>query len=633
MSNGFHGKILFVDLTTKSTEVKTFHEDFYRKYLGGGSFGAYFLLKMTKPDTDPLAPRNVLTLAPSVTTGAAVSGVSRCCMSALSPITHMVADSQSGGNIGPAIKRAGIDAVVISGKSPTPVYLYIRPGEVQLLDASHLWTRPVTKVLEKLESELGKKGLCIAQCGPAGERLVRFASVMVDHNDVFGRTGLGAVMGSKNLKAVVIKASEKVPFADPDLLKILARKANQRLPDAGFPATLRKYGTPGVVNNQASVGNLATRNHSRSFHPEHEKLDGSYFEDELGAGSSTCYGCVVRCRKVVRAQKPYPLTDELGGPEFETLGLLGSNLDITDAAAVAHASQMCGQYGMDTITMGGLAAMAMECYEHGIISKDDLGGVELSWGSAESLFDLIDMVGQRKGIGDILAEGFSAFIKKFGPEVEPYAIHVKDQGLAVHMPQVKPSLALMYAACPIGPDHQSSEHDWLLASGGEDCKALGIIGQGDAASEGLPKVRMTVYSQIYYSLLDNLSLCQFCWGPGNLFSYRDLEDLLAATTGWQMSMWELMKCGERRLTMQRQINAKRGFSAEHDKLPKRLFAPLPDGPSKGRHVNRERFPGMLREFYGMLGWDMDSGNPPEGKLVELGLEWTIPQKIIEEEQR
>ncbi len=623
MPKGFHGKILFVDLTNRTSEIKTFKEDFYRKYLGGGSFGAYFLLKNTDADTDPLDPQNVLTIAPSVTTGVAVSGVSRCCMSALSPVTNMVADSQSGGNIGPAIKRAGLDAVVITGKSSSPVYLYIQPDDIQIRDASHLWTKPVTQVHDELESELGKKGLCIAQCGPAGEKLVRFACVMVDHNDVFGRTGLGAVMGSKNLRAVVIKENRKIPFADPQLLKTLAQKANARLPDAGFPATLRKYGTPGVLSNQASVGNLATKNHSRSFHPEHEKLDGSHFEDELGAGSSTCYGCVVRCRKKVKAKSPFPLTEKLGGPEFETLGLMGSNLDMVDPAAVAYASQKCGEYGMDTITMGALAAMTMECYEHGIISKDDLGGIDLKWGCAEGLFQLIDKVGQREGIGDIIAEGFTAFVDRYGPEAEPYAIHVKNQGLAVHMPQVKPSLALMYAACPIGPDHQSSEHDWLLASGGQDAKALGIVGQGDAASEGLPKVRMTVYSQIYYSLLDNLSLCQFCWGPGNLFSYRDLEDLLLATTGWQVSMWELMKCGERRLAMQRQVNARRGYGSKDDRLPARLFDPLPDGPAAGRSVNKKRFPQMLREFYGMLGWDMDTGNPREAKLVELGLDWAM----------
>ncbi len=622
MPSAINGRVLFVDLGRRSSEVRSYDEDFYRKYLGGGSLGAVMLHQLTGPETDPLGPDNVLVLAPSVTTGAAVPGVSRCCLCAISPVTDMVADSQSGGDIGPAIKRLGLDAIVIQGRADAPVSLLLEPDRVTIRDASHLAGRTVPDVQDALEAELGRKRVCIAQCGPAGERLVRFACVMVGRNDVFGRTGLGAVFGSKNLRAVALRGGSRVDFADPPRLKALVRVAAERLPDSGFPAILRQHGTPGVVSNQARAGNLATRNHARAFHPEHAALDGSGFEPALGAGATTCYGCVVRCRKKVRAETPYPLTDRLGGPEFETLGLLGSNLDIGDAAVVARASQLCGEIGVDTITMGGLAGMAFECAERGLLPPDALGGHSLRWGSGDDLLWLIERVGLREGIGDVLAEGFTAFVDRFGPETAAYAVHVKNQGLAVHMPQVKPSQAMMYAACPIGPDHQSSEHDWLLASAGEDCRGLGIVGAGDAAATNSAKVRATVYSQIYYSLLDNLSLCQFCWGPGNLYTYRELEDLLAATTGWQVTFWELMKCGERRLALQRQLNAKRGYGAEHDRLPARLFEPLPDGPSQGRCVDRERFPEMLREFYGMLGWDMDSGRPTRGKLLELGLDWT-----------
>ena len=293
---------------------------------------------------------------------------------------------------------------------------------------------------------------------------------------------------------------------------------------------------------------------------------------------------------------------------------------------LAHANQMCGDLGMDTITTGALAAMVFECCEHDLIPLADLDGVKRSFANVNDLFWIIERIGKRKGIGNVLAEGFEAFVAHYGESVSPYAICVKNQGLAVHMPQVKPSQALMYAACPIGPDHQSSEHDWLLASNCEDAKALGIVGKGDAASTNSAKVRMTVYSQIYYSLLDNLSLCQFCWGPGNLFTYRDLEDLLRATCGWQVTLWELMKAAERRLCMQRQLNTLRGYDRSHDVLPDRLYQPLPDGPSQGRCVDRTRFPEMLSEFYGMLGWDPTSGKPTWSKLVELGLDWTSAER-------
>ncbi|MFC1792554.1 aldehyde ferredoxin oxidoreductase C-terminal domain-containing protein, partial [Planctomycetota bacterium] len=359
------------------------------------------------------------------------------------------------------------------------------------------------------------------------------------------------------------------------------------------------------------------------------------FEPEIGAGHTTCFACVVGCRKKVKIEKPYKVTDRLGGPEFETLGIFGSNLDITDPAAVAKANELCNNYGIDTIAMGGLAAYLFESAEKGLITPEATEGKSLGFSDPEALFWLVEHVAQRQGIGNILAEGFGAAIEHFGPETAAYAIHVKNNGLAVHMAQVKPSQALMYAVCPIGPDHMSSEHDWLLASDSEACKGLGIFRRTDpdsaeksgirpaAASCDLDKVRMTVYSQYFYSLLDTLCLCMFCWGPGNLFNYRELEELLRYTTGWECTLWELMKVGERRVNMMRQVNARRGFTREHDQLPERLGKALPDGPAKGKCVNSEAFAGMLNQYYALMGWDSKTGNPTNAKLLELGLEWTI----------
>jgi aldehyde:ferredoxin oxidoreductase len=236
---------------------------------------------------------------------------------------------------------------------------------------------------------------------------------------------------------------------------------------------------------------------------------------------------------------------------------------------------------------------------------------------------LIEKVANRQGVGDILAEGFTYAIEKFGPETEKYAIHVKNHGLAAHMTQVKPSQALIYAVCPIGADHMSSEHDWLLASGAEQAKSLGIVEREKADSISINKVRITMYSQFYYSLLDTLCLCMFCWGPGNLFSFRDIEDIVNYSTGWQCTLWELMKVGQRRINMMRQLNAKRGFSREDDSLPDRLFKPLPDGPAKGRCVDKNDFLEMLDQYYEMMGWDSENANPTSAILLELGLGWTM----------
>lgn len=624
MAKGYTGIILRVDLNTGRIEKQSFEQDFYRAYLGGGAIGTWFLLKEVPADCDPFSERNILTIAPGVTTGAAVSGASRCSVTALSPLTGAVGDSQAGGNIGPFIKRSGYDAIVISGRSDRTCILVVDGPQVEIRDAVHLAGRTVIEVQDRLEAQLDGEPWSILQCGPAGERRVRFACLMADRNDVGGRTGLGAVFGGKNLRAVCVRGSGEIDFADPQGLTGLNRLAAKRLPDASFPATLNKHGTPGVVGFQAEGGNLATHNYSKGFTPDYKKLDGQSFGPALGAGAATCFGCVVRCRKKVKASgrsPQYPLTDKLGGPEFETLGLLGSNLDITDPAAVARSSQLCGDLGLDTITMGGLAGYVFECTQQGLIPEEALEGRKVGFGKPDDLFWLIEKTAAREGIGDVLAEGFTAAIGKFGEQTAPFAVHVKNQGLAVHLPQVKPSQALMYAVCPIGPDHQSSEHDWLMEAG-EDCRGLGIIGSGDKQSTNLAKVRMTVYSQYYYSLLDTLCLCMFCWGPGNLFSYRELEDLVRFSTGWQATFFELMKAGERRINMMRQLNARRGFTRTDDRLPQRVFVPLPDGPSQGRHVDPETFPGMLDAYYGFMGWDRETGNPTQGKLMELGLDWT-----------
>ncbi|MCD6497825.1 MAG: aldehyde ferredoxin oxidoreductase family protein [Deltaproteobacteria bacterium] len=625
MAQGFWNRILRVDLTDRTWRVEEPGEAFFRTYMGGSAIGTYYLLTETAADLDPLDPANVLTLAGGVTTGAAVSGASRFGICALSPLTGLVGDSQSGGLFGPMLKRTGYDAIVVTGRAANLTMLTVEEDQVEFHDVEAWRGELVTDVLDHLDDRFGK-GYSAIQCGPAGERLVRFACLMVDRNDVGGRTGLGAVFGSKNLRAVVVRGKKKVPFAEPKKLAELNRTALSRLPNAGFPTTLNELGTPGVVSFQASAGNLATHNYSKGFHPEHEKLDGSSFESELGAGATTCYGCVVRCRKKVKSKGRFPLTDKLGGPEFETLGMLGSNLDVTDVSAVARASQLCGEYGVDTLTMGGLAGYLFECMERGLVSADQVDGKNLRFGDPDDVFWLIEQTAKREGVGDVLAEGFVAAIDHFGKETEPYAIHVKNQGLAVHMPQVKPSQAIMYAVSPIGPDHQSCEHDWLIASGGQECRGLGILGEGTAQSTNLNKVRMTAYSQFFYSMTDTLCLCQFVWGPGNLFRYSELETFVSSCTGWDVTLWELMKVGERRINMMRHLDARRGFGRVQDWLPKRVFEPLPDGPSQGRHVDEREFPRMLDDYYGIMGWDLESGNPTPGKLRELGLEWALDER-------
>ena len=626
MPNGFMGILLRVNLTTGEIVRQEMPEEFYRAYLGGGALGAYFLLAETAPDLDPLDPGNVLTIAPSVTTGSAISGVSRCSAVALSPVTGAVGEGQVGGKIGPMIKRAGFDAIVVTGRAERLSYLLVDEENTRICDASDLSGRPVSDVCSFFEKELAVKGqgISILQCGPAGEKCVRFACLLADRNDAVGRTGMGAVMGSKNLRAIVVRApnTKKVAFADPEGLKRLGALGVERLKTAEFPATLRAHGTPGIVGFQSGCGNMASYNYRTGYHPDHMNLSGETYDEKYGAGFSTCYGCAVGCRKKMKAEVPHPVSDALGGPEFETLSTLGTLLDIVEITAVARANELCNEYGLDTITMGGLAAYVFESMEKGCLSPAQMDGRALGFGKPEDLFWLIERVGRREGAGDVLAEGFTASIAHFGEATAPYAIHCKGQGLPAHMAQFKPSQAIMYAAVPIGGDHMSCEHDWLSV-GGELLKGLGVVGQPTRASMDLPKVRMTAYSQHLYSLLDSLTLCMFCWGPGNLFTYHEIVELVRYSTGWDCTFWELLKAGERKTNMMRQVNARRGFSSKDDTLPDRLYEPMPDGPSKGLHVDREVFPKMLEQYYGVMGWDLATGNPAPGKLMELGLEWAM----------
>jgi len=623
MAKGFTGKLLRVDLTGSAIETMEMPEEFYRKYMGGSAMGAYFLLKELSTAIDAFDENNIITIATGAATGAAISGVSRCCITAISPETGGAGDTQLGGSIGPMIKRAGYDGVIITGKAKTPSYLLVEKDRVQIKAADHLWGKTILEAHDDLTCEHGDKNISILQCGPAGEKLVRFSCLMGDFNDAAGRGGMGAVFGSKNLRALVVKGSGTVEFEDMAGIKALAKLGSQRLPGSGFPETLKKYGTPGVLAPQAEGGNLATHNFSRSWHKDYNNLHGATYEKELAASSTTCFGCIVGCRKKVKADSPWKVTDRLGGPEFETLGLLGSNLDITDPAAVAKANELCNNYGLDTITTGGVASYLFECLEKKILTKEECDGKSLGFNDPEGLFWLIEQIVNRRGIGDILADGLVTAVEKLGKKTAPFAIHVKNRVPAVHMAQVKPSLALMYAVSPIGADHMSNEHDWLLSSEADISRGLGILGGGDPSCTDLNKVRMTVYSQYYYSLLDTLSLCMFIWGCGSLFTYRNIEDLLKAATGWDCTMFELMKVGERRITMLRRINERQGFTAGDDTLPQRLFEALPDGPAKGRCVDAEQWPVMKRQYYEFLGWDKKTGNPRESRLRELGLEWAI----------
>jgi aldehyde:ferredoxin oxidoreductase len=320
---------------------------------------------------------------------------------------------------------------------------------------------------------------------------------------------------------------------------------------------------------------------------------------------------------------PYKIRAEYGGPEYETISMLGSNLAIGDLSLVSKANEICNKYTMDTISAGGLIAFAMECFENKLITLKDTDGLDLTFGNGEAVLKLLKMIALRQGIGNILADGYEKAISIWGEACRPFAIHTKGQSFPAHMPRVKPSQALMYAVNPFGADHMSSEHDWLVAADTDMARGLGLMDFSGIEKLDSAKVKATMFSQFYFSLMDTLTLCDFCWGLGALYNFKDIEQLIESVTGWQVTFWELMRAGERRINLMKAFNAREGFDRSRDRLPGRVFEPIPDGPSKGSVIDPDELEVALDQYYSMMNWDLATGNPTRAKLEELGLDWVL----------
>jgi aldehyde:ferredoxin oxidoreductase len=627
---GYNRRVLKVDLSSGKISTEEPNSGFYRTYLGGSLLGTYYLFKESPKGIDPLSPENVLVFAPSVTTGAPVTGVSRFNVTAKSPLTGAVGDTQCGGDWGARLKHAGFDAVVISGRSSHPVFLWINEGQVELRDASKLWGKVTGDAQKIMRDQLGDQNAEIAQIGPAGENLVKFACITGGLSHFGGRTGMGAVMGSKNLKAIAVAGKRAYEFFDEDAVKALARKGAENYKTSELHQNFRKYGTAMGISWFKKVGQIVTRNFQSGHFDLTDEITAEKLNEKYLTGTDTCWSCVVRCKRVVEMSEPYRTEAQYGGPEYETISMLGSNLGIGDLALICKFNEICNKYTMDTITTGGMIGFAMECFEKGIISEIDTGGLKLNFGNGESTLQLLEMIARRDGIGNILADGFEKAIETWGEACRPYAIGVKNQAFPAHMPRIKPSQALMYSVNPFGADHMSSEHDWIGTADVDLSRGFAITDFTGLDSLDLNKARATMFSQYFYSLLDTLTLCDFCWGPGALFSFRDIEDILKAVTGWQMTFWELMKAGERRVNLMRAYNTREGFDRTSDRLPERVFEPLPEGPSKGLKVDREKLDEALAQYYQMMGWNSETGNPTQGKLMELGLGWVAEQLNLDD---
>jgi len=629
MPNGYNGKILHVDLTNGSLAVEERDEAFYRKYMGGSAMGMYYILRDMPKGADPVGPDNVLTLMTGVTTGAAISGQSRINANAKSPISGGIGDSQGGGFFPAEMKFAGIDGLVIKGKSDKPVYLWIRDGEFELRDAAHLMGKKTGEVEDVLKEEIGDNKIEILQHGPAAEKGVLFSSLVSMANRNNGRTGMGLVMASKNLKAVVVRGSKKPTLADSKALIALNKTGPKILPDNPDMPGLAEEGTATVVLFQNTIGSLPTRNYNEGQFESCEDISGARMVETVLKGRDTCYACVVRCKRVVEiTEGAHKVDPKYGGAEYETLGTFGSYCGINDLAAINLANQMCNEYAVDTIAAGATIAFAMECFENGIITTEQTNGLELKFGDANIMLKALEMMLNAEGeFGKTLGMGSERAAKVWGNGADEFLITVKGAEAPAHMPQAKRSLGLIYAVNPFGADHQSSEHDPYYEEGVADLnlnrlKMLGLGEPQPGLSLTAEKVRFAYLTELFFSMLDSVELCQFVYGPAwTLYGPAETVEMINSVTGWGVTVDELQEVGARRLNLFRTFNAREGLDRNADKLPKKFFKALKgEGPTAGIALTQEELDTAIDEYYKLAGWT-SNGIPTPETLKKHDIEW------------
>jgi len=613
--NGYNGKILRVNLTNGQISVDEPGEDYYRRYLGGRGFIIEKLLTEMPSGVDSLGPENKLIFALGPMTGHPLPGGGRNSIGAKSPLTDAFGESEVGGFWGAELRRAGFDAIIVEGASAAPVYLKIENGNAELRDAGKIWGMDIADAEKAVHEELGAKNFRTAAIGPAGENLVRIACIINDISHAAGRTGLGAVMGSKKLKLIAVKGDKTPEIANREeiikMAQALAKSTKEK------PTVFSTHGTGAGVENFEKIGNLPIRNFQGGTFPGAKEISAQRMQEKgYYDKMESCFGCPVRCKKKLKEiSAPWPVDPIYGGPEYETLGAMGSNCGIDNVEAVMKGHELCGRYGMDTISAGATIAFAMECVEKGILTKEDTDGIDLTFGNASAMVEMLERIAFRKGFGDILAEGTKRAAERIGKGSEEFAIHVKGNEIPMHEPRLKQGLGLHYSEHAAGADHCTGVHDERLD---------GIIGALDRidVAESMPstelsprKVRILYQFGLWRQIPNTIGMCLFVpW------SQKQLTDAMEYITGWPMSYWRLMKTAERGITLARIFNLREGLTAKDDTLPARFFKPPSEGPLKDVCVDPDQLTEAQKLYYQMLGWD-ESGIPSYARLVELDIEW------------
>ena len=616
LPGGYHGRILRINLSEKRSRVETIDSRFCRKYLGGAGFVGYFALSEIPVGADPFSGANKLIFATGPLTGLNLPGASRHCVGGLSPLTGAIAKCETGEYWGAQLKRSGFDALIVEGQANDPVYVSVVDGRVGFHDAEKIWGLKTKETQEVIRNQLNQPKARIAMIGPGGENLVRYACIMHGPFDAAGRSGLGAVMGAKKLKAIAVKGSTMPEVADADgvsALRTWLQENRQKV------AGLSELGTTPSIPRYEEIGNLPVNNWRDFAFPTVNKISAQAVRDSIRVGMDACFACFVRCKKVVKTDN---VDSAYGGPEMETLAALGSNCGIDDLEAIAKGSELCNAHSLDTISTGSTIAFAMECYENGLISKQDTDGLELRFGEPEVMLELIERIARREGIGNLLAEGSARAAEKIGGGAEAFAMHVKKQEFPMHSPRVNRAGAVGYAVNPDGADHCNNLLDMVYTAYASEpeftvpeAEPLGYLEPVGLFELSPQKMALLRIVRLKRMLLDSLVLCVMI--P---YSYKQVARVTAAVTGWDTTEMELLRVAERSMNVHQLFNTRRGFSARDDVIPDRFFEPVRSGPLADKPpFLKEEFEQAKCSYYRLMGWD-EQGMPSADKLAELRID-------------
>ena len=618
---GYSGKQLRISLDSGKVSVESINPQVLRKYIGGPGYGARILYDELQKGIDPLSKANKLIFATSPLSLNQIPGGGCVIVCFKSPLTNAWSESKCGSDFGPELKRAGYDAVIIEGRSENPVYIVINDEDIAIKPAEHLTGKSISEKIKMIREELGDQKISVMCIGPAGEKLVKIAVALSDQRAA-GRCGVGAVMGSKNLMGIAVKGSKKVRVAQPERLKEAIKKAMKVVRKNEVAAGFKEHGTTGEMIANDAAGDWPTKNWQSNHWGKAEEIYNEFYNKYLIKNHACYRGCPIACGRVAEVKEGKYKTAVHEGCEYESLSAFTAFVLNENVEAAIQASYLCNEYGIDTISAGAIIAFAMECYEHGVIKKKDIGDLDLSWGNPDALSEMIRLISMREGLGDILAEGVKTASKILGKGSEKFAIHGKGLEAPAHDPRSGKALAVTYGTANRGMCHIHPLEGMAYDSGKFD---FGLVKYGLVDPNTIHrwdekgKGKSVKILQDGLIVPDILSTCKFFLYAG--LTIDNYADMLSALTGWEIDGRELLKVGERVINLQRLFNIREGFNRDDDLIPERVR----QRPSFGIYQDEPRcvikdYEGMLNEYYEARGWDLITGKPSKDKLRELGLE-------------